>query len=179
MAPRNKPIKDADVVLPERRIVKLESGTQVEILPLKTRQFFKLLRILTRGAGDALTSLRIDPNDNDAQFAVKLVATLGFAIPEAEEESIDFINSMVQPVGIIDRPASTLTEEDAERNVELWARVIDELGNPELGDTFSIIEAVVTQETPNLKALGKRLSQMFDLAKKTGKAPGDKTTSTE
>lgn len=180
MAPQRKNVvKDTDVIVPEATVVALESGNKVEIVPLKTRQFFKLLKIITRGAGDALTSLRLDPNDSDMEFATKLLATFGFAIPEAESEAIDFIQSMCKPVGLIERPAHTLNKQDKERNDNLWLQMVTELENPELGDTFSIIEAVVTRETPNLKALGKRLSQMFDLAKKTGQVPETKPSSTE
>lgn len=174
MAPR-KP-KDTDVVLPETVVVTLESGNKLEIVPLKTRQFFKLLRIITRGAGDALTSLRLNPEDSDMEFATKLIATFGFAIPEAEEEAIEFVQSMCKPIGLIERPASSLNKQDRERNDNLWLQMVTELQNPELGDTFSIIEAVVTRETPNLKALGKRLSQMFDLAKKTGQTSEKSST---
>lgn len=178
MAPR-KTVKDTDVVLPEPTVVLLESGNKVEIVPLRTRQFFKLLRIITRGAGDALTSLRLNPEDSDMEFATKLIATFGFAIPEAETEAIDFIQSMCKPAGLIERPAPSLNKQDRERNESLWLQMVTELENPELGDTFSIIEAVVTQETPNLKALGKRLSQMFDLAKKTGQVTETKKSSTD
>lgn len=170
---RNAP-KDAEVLVPEATIVTLSTGNQVEIVPLKTRQFFKLLKIITRGAGDALTSLRLNPNDSDMEFAAKLIATFGFAIPEAEDEAIDFLTSMCKPVGLIDRHAATLNKQDKERNLELWERMVEDLENPQLEDTLSVIEAVVTQETPNLKALGKRLGQMFDLARKTGQIPGTK-----
>lgn len=180
MAPRKNPApKDTDVIVPDATVVVLESGNKVEIVPLKTRQFFKLLKIITRGAGDALTSLRLDPDDSDVEFATKLIATFGFAIPEAESEAIDFIQSMCKPIGLIERPAYSLNKQDKERNDTLWVQLVTELDNPELGDTFSIIEAVVTRETPNLKALGKRLGQMFDLAKKTGQVPETKPSSTE
>lgn len=171
MAATKAKAKDADVVAPAPVIVTLESGNQAEIVPLRTRQFFKLLRILTSGAGDAILDLKLDPEDEDMAFATKLIATFGFAIPAAENEAIDFIQSMCKPVGLIERPASQLNKQDKERNDELWYRLIAELSNPELGDTLSILEAVITRETPNLKALGKRLGQMFSLAQKTGQVP--------
>ena len=177
MAPR-KPAaqKDAEVLVPEATVVVLSTGTHVEIVPLKTRQFFKLLKIITRGAGDAITSLRLDPNDSDLEFAAKLIGTFGFAIPEAEDEAIDFLASMCKPVGLIDRPAATLNKQDRERNLALWEQMVTDLENPELEDLLSVIEAVVTQETPNLKALGKRLGQMFNLARKTGQIPDSKNS---
>lgn len=167
--------KDVEVLAPTNSQVVLESGTQVEITPLKSRQFFKLLRIITHGMPiQTLMSIRIDPDDTNEAFAAKMIATLAFAIPEAEDEAIDFINSMVKPVGIIER--KPLSEDDKERNVELWARVMADLENPSLDDTLTLVEAIIKQEAPNLKSLGKRLSQMFSLAM-TKETPG--LTSTE
>lgn len=176
MAPSKRVAKDAEVLVPEVNVVTLSSGNKVEIVPLKTRQFFKLLKIITRGAGDALTSLRLDPNDSDMEFAGKLIATFGFSIPEAEDEAIDFIQSMCKPVGLNDRPASSLNKQDREHDLALWEQMVTDLENPELEDLLSVIEAVITQETPNLKALGKRLGQMFNLARKTGQIPETKNS---
>lgn len=166
--------KDIDVLDPQSNVVTLQSGTQVEIVPLKSRQLFKLLRILTHGVGDGLAALRFDPNDTDSAFAVKLVTTLVFAIPEAEDEAIDFINSMVKPVGLIER--RDLDDAAKERNSELWAKVFYELDNPELDDAITVIEAMVKKEAPNLKSLGKRLGQMFSLAMKKAPADTDQTS---
>lgn len=160
------PIKaDIDVLDPPKNVVTLESGLQVEVVPLKSRQLFKLLRIVTHGLGDSLAALRIDPNDSDTNFGIKLATTLAFAIPEAEEQAFDFIASMVKPVGLIERRG--LNDADKERNIELMTQLLDQMDNPEIGDVFTIIEKVVEQETPNLKALGKRLAQMIGAA--TGK----------
>lgn len=170
-------VKDGDVMVPEASVVTLESGTQVEVQPLKSRQLLKLLKIVTHGAGDSLLALRMDANDSDGAFAAKLMATLAFSIPEAEEETIDFINSMVKPAGLIEN--RKLDDEAKERNVELWTKLYDDLENPGLLDLFTIVEVVVKNETPNLKALGKRLSQMFDLVNLTNKSQTSQTTSTE
>lgn len=173
-------VKDVDVLDPQPNVVMLESGAQVEIVPLKSRQFFKLLRIITHGAGDAVQALRLDPNDSDGAFIAKMVGTILFSIPEAENEAIDFVVSMVKPVGLIE--GRKLDEEAKERNIELWAKVLDEFDNPSMDDMVSIIEKIIENEAPNLKALGKRLMTMFEatMGKKdqeTKTTPG--STSTE
>ncbi len=142
----------------------LESGTQIEIVPLKTRQFFRLMKIVTHGAGEAIANLNLDLAEEE--FVLKLLATVVFAIPDAENETIDFLQSMVSPVGL--RTGVILNKQDREYNANLWAGLDVELANPEIGDTISIIEAVVKREGEDLQALGKRLMSMFSIAEKTG-----------
>lgn len=168
--------KDIDILDPKTNVVTLQSGTQVEVVRLKSRQLFKLLRIVTHGVGDSLSALRIDPDDSDSAFAVKIVTTLAFAIPEAEDEAIEFIQAMVKPVGLIERRG--LSDADQQRNAELWTTAMYELENPEIDDIFTVIEKVIYTEAPNLKSLGKRLVQMFNLAMK-GNEPVADQSSTE
>lgn len=176
-APKLAAVKDGEVMLPESTAITLESGTQVEVLPLKSRQLLKMLKIVTHGAGDSLLALRMDANDSDGAFATKMMMTLAFSIPEAEDETIDFVNSMVKPVGLVER--RPLSDEDKERNVALWGTVLHDLENPELLDLMAIIETVVKNETPNLKALGKKFNQMFSLVNLTEKTTKSQSTSTE
>src|SRR4051812_355314 len=75
---------------------RFKSGTEFDVEPLKLRQFLALLRILTRGAGAALSMGGLSSRDTE-DFARQLMAMLLFAIPEAEEETIMFIKSMVRP----------------------------------------------------------------------------------
>jgi hypothetical protein len=164
---------DVDVIVSEGDNVVLSSGTQVNIQPLKARQFFKLLRIITHGAGGMILNLKFSGEDTPEEFGAKLLALVGFAIPDAEDEVIDFILSMVKPVG--EKTGRTLNKQDREHNKELIDNLIEELYNPELEDLVTIVEAVVTREAEDLQALGKRLMAMFDLAKKTGQVPEELT----
>lgn len=146
--------------------VKLLSGNFVEVQPLRTRQFFKLLRIVSHGAGQNILSIDLNPEESQEAFTVKLLTTLVFSIPDAEEETLDFISSMTKPVGLIER--KELNKVDKERNTDLWAQYFQVMENPELEDFISIIEAVVKNEAGDLQALGKRLTGMFKLAQKVG-----------
>ncbi len=166
--------KDVDVIVDEGDKIVLESGTEVVLVPLKSRQFFKMLRIITHGAGGMLLNFKFSAEDSPEEFGAKLVALLAFAIPDAEDEVFDFLLSMVKPVGL--KTGLGLNKQDREKNAELLEAVQLELDNPELGDTLTLIEAIVRREAEDLQALGKRLMAMFDLAKKTGQIPAEMTS---
>jgi hypothetical protein len=160
---------DVEVITAEGDIVTLASGTEVVIQPLKARQFFKLLRIVTHGAGGMLLNVKFSAEDNPEEFGAKLLALVGFAIPDADEEVIEFLLAMVRPAG--EKTGRTLNKQDKEANRLLGEKLVEELYNPELEDLVTLIEAIVLREAEDLQALGKRLMTMFDLAKKTGQVP--------
>ncbi len=162
---------DVDVIVAEGDSVALASGTEVVIQPLKARQFFKLLRIITHGAGGMLLNVKFAPDDSPEEFGAKLLALVGFAIPDAEEEVIDFLLSMVKPAG--EKTGRTLSKQDKDHNKRLSEELFDELYNPELEDLVTLVEAIVQREAEDLQALGKRLMGMFELAKKTGQVPSE------
>lgn len=160
---------DVEVIADEGDVIVLESGTKLTLVPLKSRQFFKMLRIITHGAGGMLLNFKFSANDSAEEFGAKLVALLAFAIPDAEDEVFDFLLSMVVPVGTV--AGRTLSKADRTKNEELAASLFEELYNPELGDTLTLIEAIVTREAADLQALGKRMMMMFELASKQGQIP--------
>lgn len=136
----------------------LESGTEFDLEPLKLRQFLRLLRIVTRGAADVLDSAELDFNDPQA-FMQTFLGMVLFSIPEAEEETVDFIKSVVRP--------ANLTGE-AKADLLLVRSLADELDNPELEDTITIVQALIERESEDLRALGKRLAGMLRTAEKLG-----------
>lgn len=149
---------DIQTVLSEPTEVILLSGRAVLVQRLKTRQLMKLMKILTRGAGQLLGEMSFGGDDDDS--LAQLAGAVIFSIPEAEDETIEFVRSMVLPAGLID-PQRTKT--DAAHNAELLETLAHEFDNPELEDLLSVVEAVVVAETPHLKALGKRLAAMLKL----------------
>lgn len=168
-----KSTTDVEVILPEDEYVTLSSGTKISLQPLKARQFFKLLRIITHGAGGMLLNMKFSGEDTPEEFGAKLLALVGFSIPDAEDEVIDFLLAMTKPVGLIEGKA--LNKQDREINNKLSEDLVAELYNPELEDLVTLVEAVVKREAEDLQALGKRLMAMFDLAKKTGQIPDELT----
>lgn len=142
----------------------LLSGTRFDLESLRLRQFLRLLRIISRGAADVLDQTRINFNDGE-DFIQTFFGMVMFSIPDAEEETVDFLKSMVRPVGLTGKP-----DEDLEKVRALSA----ELDNPELEDTVTIIQAVIEREGEDLRALGKRLSGMLQVAQKMGATQGDR-----
>ena len=164
---------DIEVIVDEGDTVTLESGTELVIIPLKARQFFKLLKIVTHGAGGMLLNIKFSGEDTPEEFGGKLMALIGFAIPDAEDEVVDFLLSMVKPAG--EKEGRNLSKSEIAENKRLSEELFNELYNPELGDLLTILEAIVKREAGDLQALGKRLMQMFELARKTGQVPAEMT----
>jgi hypothetical protein len=164
---------DVEVIVDDGDTVELSTGTKLLIQPLKARQFFKLLRIITHGAGGMLLNVKFSGEDSPEEFGAKLLALVGFAIPDAEEEVIDFLFAMTKPAGV--KEGRKLSAAEKAANSELEEALYEELNNPELEDLVTLIEAIVKRESGDLQALGKRLMAMFELAKKTGQVPAEMT----
>jgi hypothetical protein len=147
---------------------KLSTGFTVEIVRLRTRQFFRLLKVLTHGAGPALMRTGLDFRTGGEEFASKLIMLVVMSIPDAEQEAIGFLQSMCKPHGLTDKPESQLTKQQAEDNKKLWDDFNTELFNPDPSDTLDLIEQIMLQEAPELQALGKKLQKMLEMFTKTG-----------
>ena len=91
---------EIDRIDPEPVIVKLSTGYEVGIQRLKTRQFFRLLKVLTRGVGPAMVQSGLDFGQDREAFGKNLLAMTLMAIPEAEQQFIEFLQSMCTPPGL-------------------------------------------------------------------------------
>ncbi len=159
---------EMDKLDPVPESVTLRSGMVVMLEQLKSRQFFKLLRIITHGALPGMREsglFEMDGMDTE-EFVGRLLSVTLLSIPDAEEETIAFIRSLCYPYGLIER--KNLNKQDLERNTLLWEALDEELENPDLDDLVTIIEAVIKRESSDIQALGKRLASMFKLAERTG-----------
>jgi hypothetical protein len=145
---------DVEALAPSPDFVTLESGLVVRVERLRTRGMFKLLKVVTRGGGPILMQMPLDFNDTEA-FVQQFLAIVIMAVPEAEDEAIEFIKSMVVPVDYIDAPR---TKADKQKNEELLTQLATELSDPEISDTFDIITKIVQNEAADIAALGKRLA---------------------
>jgi hypothetical protein len=159
---------ELDRIDPQPVTVKLSTGFPVEIVRLRTRQFFRLLRVLTHGAGPAMLRTGLDFKADPAEFTQKFLMIVLMSIPDAETEAIGFLQSMCQPAGLVTKPASQLTKQESEDNQALLEEFGREMFNPELPDTLDLIEAIVRNESADLQALGKRVQAMLELFRKTG-----------
>lgn len=159
-------MSELDALTPRLEQVTLSSGAVTVIQDLKTRQFLKLLRIFTHGALRELSIFQLGSDADKDEFGAKLLSLVLMSVPDAEDEAIEFVQSMCKPYGLIEGRA--LNKQDKERNAELWRQLDSELENPELDDLITIVEAIVRREAADIQALGKRLAAMLNLAKKTG-----------
>lgn len=143
---------EIDQLDPISSSITLTTGHTVEILPLKTRQLFRLMRIITRGGAGLLGTLKW--SEGAEAFTTQLLAIVVWAIPEAENEAIDFVKSLVAiPTG---------------KDLPETAEIAVALENPDLDDLVSILEVVIRRDGPHVQALGKRLRSLLEAAVKTG-----------
>jgi hypothetical protein len=159
---------ELDRIDPQPETCKFTTGFQVDVLRLQTRQFFRLLRILTHGAGPALTRANLNFAGDSAAFGQQLLTLTIMSIPDAEQEAVQFLASMCRPSGIVDKPDSQLSKAEREANQALWDQFNDELHNPDLEDTLDLIEVIIRRESPELQALGKKLQRVFKIFQATG-----------
>lgn len=162
---------DIDTIDAEPTTISLESGFEVNIERIKTRQLLRLMRILTRGAGAALGQLQFGGEQED--FVSSLLAAVVLAIPEAEDETIAFIRSMVTPAELVEKPR---TKDDHAHNEELIQELDAEFFNPELEDIVAVLERVITLEAPHIMALGNRLAVLLKLQQTEATAKSSSAT---
>ena len=154
-------VAEQDIIDPVPEHFTLSSGIEVKITDLETRQALRLFRIITHGAPvyleDGIGGLLEGETE---QVIGRLLAMIVFSIPEAEDQSIEFLLSMVEPVGLeIARP----TDKAARlRNESRWRDLTEYMQNPPLEDTIGLIEQIVRREAPNFVSLGKRLLLMLE-----------------
>ncbi len=157
---------DIDTIAAEPTPLTLVSGLEIKVERLRTRALMSLLKILTRGASEVLTTLRFTDETSQEEFAGQLIGAVILAIPEAEDETVEFINRMVSPVGIKE---GRLSKSDIVANVELDEHLRKELNDPELEDLFTIVQEIIKVEAPHILALGKRLGALLQ-AQQTSEA---------
>lgn len=150
---------DIETLVAEPSTVTLVSGLEVNVERLRTRATMSLLKILTRGAAEALPSLLFNQDTSAEEFTGQLLAATVLAIPEAENETIEFVTRMVSPVGLV--AGYGISKADAEANVSLESRLSAEMYDPELDDLVGILSRIIEVESPHILALGKHLAVLF------------------
>jgi hypothetical protein len=162
----DEPRDEIDRLDPQPVKMELLSGTKFDLTPLKLRQFLRLLKIVTRGAADVLDQASLDFDDPEG-FLQTFLGMVLFSIPEAENETVDFIQSMVIPADLTGDPKKDIIKVN---------ELKEELFNPELEDTITIVQAIIERESEDLRALGKRLGSMLKMAEKIGATKSDSPT---
>jgi hypothetical protein len=156
--------EDIDAISAEPKPLTLESGLPIKVLRIRTRATMSLLKILTRGAGEALATIRFGADTTQEEFTGQLLGAVIVSIPEAEEETIEFLNRVVEPANLIDKPR--LTPGDIEYNADQEDLLRAELRDPSLDDLVTIVSEIISIEGPHIMALGKRLAALLPTALK-------------
>lgn len=165
--------EDIDAIAAEPELeLKLESGFPIRVLRIRTRATMSLLKILTRGAGEALATISFSADSSQEAFTGQLLGAVLLAIPEAEDETIEFLNRVVEPANLINKPR--LTPGDIEYNQDQWDLLEAELRDPSLDDLVTIVSELFKVEGPHVLALGKRLAALLPVAKKVAKTEPQK-----
>lgn len=148
---------DVDIIASEPTPLTLVSGFEIKVERLRTRAVMSLLKILTKGAAEVLSSIVFSEEASQEEFTGQLVGAIILAIPEAEDETIEFVQRMVSPAGL----RQGRSKEDAEYNASLIIELQEQLDDPELEDLLTIVTEIAKVEAPHLKALGNQLGVLF------------------
>lgn len=142
---------ELDALAPESATVELSNGSKVTLCRLKARQFFVLLRIITRGSASVLGNYNWGNLKTPEEFATQLLGLLIFAIPEAPEATFEFLRSMID----------TEFDSKAGKVSANYTNAMLLLEEPEMEDVIVLLEAIVRQESKDLVALGNRLRALI------------------
>jgi len=149
---------DIEAIEASPKTITIASGMEVEVQRLKLRQLLRLMKIITRGASPALSLLSDDLSEEE--FTTSLLYAIALAIPDAEDETVDFLLSMVLPADF--HKGRNLTKAQKAENDTLIDEIQEEFYNPELEDLVSLMEVIVVNEAPHIKALGNRIAVLLE-----------------
>jgi hypothetical protein len=151
---------EVNALEPTSAFIALSSGVEAEVLPMNTIQLIRLMKVFTNGVPpEQLAGLMFgfDPEDDD--FGARLVINLILAIPNAEDEVLGFIKSMLKPAGLI--KGRRLTTDERERNTQLLLKFDEATENPSGEDLIDIIEKIIVNSEDDLRSLGKKIATLF------------------
>ena len=134
---------DLDAILPPPLWIEIpcEDGRLIRcrMKPLRTREFFGLVRLITTAYGENLGNLfALDWSSPEAAGGA-IIAVVTVAIPLATDQFLEWLRSILEPINPLE--AAPLTEA---------------LDNPPVEDLFGLVQALMEAEWPNLSVvLGK------------------------
>lgn len=137
-------------VVPFDGTVTLTTGHILNVRPIKTRQFLRLVKILLSGSPDMIPLL-IPENSN---FKVLLQAAFTNAMYNEPDTMIEFIQGAVQI-----RPEDFIGKSQQEKT-SLINEINQAFLDPEPEDSLAIIAGVIALDGDHLEALGKRIVEM-------------------
>lgn len=163
---------EIDAIDPQSDLYVFEDGFEVRVAPLRTRQLLKLMRIITHGAApifDDVASVIL--SGDEGEVGGRLVGLMLFAVPEAEDETLEFLRSMVTPSTLSSGTSANSLAKNQEAVAELDAR----MENPSLNDVFGLVRLIITRESGELANLGKQLTAALTAQSETQEPPQEET----
>lgn len=136
-------VEDLEPILPTPFFTEV-AGCKCTVRRLKTREFLMLMQVLTSGLGPALGEVKLDFTDEDT-IARDLSALMLLAVPNAVDEFMQFLRSVVEPVRDEDRGTVATYLAD----------------NPDLDVMVEIFEGIATQEKDDLAILAGKAQAMW------------------
>ena len=121
----------AENIIPEAGSdIVLLNGIEVRVAEMRMRELLMLLRIVTVGGGMLIGSIDLNFDDPEV-FASQMQALFLFSMPEAIEETVQFLTAVVRPVS--DDP-------DAKR------ALLEYMHNPDIDGSVEVITQLVMRD---------------------------------
>jgi hypothetical protein len=130
------PEKDFEEILPPNGQLVID-GVTCDIRPLKSREFFMLMSILTGAFGTGITSLDMFQGDDSDEMAAGLAGAFLTALPHQYDRFLALCSAMVVPIG---------TKEEQ-------SRVVEVMENPDTEILLEIVDQVIEREKDNIWTL--------------------------
>lgn len=153
------PLADLEAILPPPRWIMVPGDDDRQIrcrmLPLRTREFFGLVRVITTAYGENLANLfALDWSSPEAAGGA-IIAVVTVAIPMATDQFLEWLRSILEP--------TDPTEEMA---------LNEALDNPLVENLFGLVQALMVAEWVNLSdVLGKVAGHLAVMQKVMVKTP--------
>lgn len=128
---------DAELILPDPGGKIVIAGKDCRVKRFRTRELLAFIRVLLRGIGPDLNEVAkaVDTKDRK-QMEADLLGIMVVALPNAFDEFVDFLGTVVEPVDPDDARA-----------------VRQEMANPEPAAAIDVLGLIVHQERDELKEL--------------------------
>lgn len=147
---------DADVILPEPTPI-VVGDIKCEVRRLKTREFLALMKVLLRGVGSGL--IGVFQEEDEQVMMGRLTGAILVAIPEAEDEFIEFVKKIV-------------VAQDGRQQKKLS----EYLDNPEIDEMMEIARVIIENEAQDFARLGKDARAWWGTMRQTFRPEGGQST---
>lgn len=137
------PEPDLEAIAPDEGKVYV-GGVQVRVKRLKFREILSLARIVSNGAGAGMSQFSIDTSSPEA-MQTGILGILTFALPNAADETFEFLQQVVEPVN---------TGNQAKKQLQ------QAMDNPELDEVLDVINLLVGQEMDDIFELVGKVKRL-------------------